>query len=177
MLTDPTSENDAKGGWILDTEPMTAYSWLLAFEGGVLEGNNYRFLTPNNITAFQFLKKLSEDGCTWQANGDPFRVCQAPGAVHHCQPRRPAGDCAASAADNSDQWTVLAYPGELQALASMVLRMCCWDRAKEQRTWIFIRWMLTRSMTRLVETTHLFPLRTTTALLTTENFIPNGLGC
>ena len=66
MKKDEFAENDALGGWIVDTEPMTAYSWMLAFGGGVLEEGNYRFLTPNNIDAFKFLRELSESNCAWQ---------------------------------------------------------------------------------------------------------------
>ena len=67
MLKDESPQNDFMGGWFVDTEPMTAYAWLLAFEGGVLEGNGYRFLTPNNIESFTFLRELSEKTCAWQS--------------------------------------------------------------------------------------------------------------
>ena len=39
MLKDDSAQNDFMGGWLVDTEPMTAYAWLLAFEGGVLDGD------------------------------------------------------------------------------------------------------------------------------------------
>src|SRR5688572_27693346 len=62
-LTDEFAENDAVGGWLVNTESMTAYSWMLAFDGGVLEEGNYRFLKKNNIDTFRFLRELSEANC------------------------------------------------------------------------------------------------------------------
>ena len=33
MLKDESAQNDFMGGWYVDTEPMTAYAWLLTFGG------------------------------------------------------------------------------------------------------------------------------------------------
>ena len=35
---DAVPQNDGYGGWIVDTHWQTAYSWMLAFEGGVVDG-------------------------------------------------------------------------------------------------------------------------------------------
>ncbi|HQV63019.1 MAG TPA: hypothetical protein PKV19_03390, partial [Anaerolineales bacterium] len=39
MLKDESAQNDFMGGWIVDTETPTAYSWMLAFDGGAVEGS------------------------------------------------------------------------------------------------------------------------------------------
>ena len=44
MLKDEAPQNDFMGGWYVDVNPMTAYAWLLAFEGGALDGGGYRFV-------------------------------------------------------------------------------------------------------------------------------------
>jgi ABC-type glycerol-3-phosphate transport system substrate-binding protein len=74
LTTDLDTQNDGLGGWLIDTDAMTALSWMQAFEGGVMEGDDYRFLTPNNIRAFTFLRKLQEEGCAWMAapEADPL---------------------------------------------------------------------------------------------------------
>ncbi|HET7144081.1 MAG TPA: hypothetical protein VFI68_08690, partial [Anaerolineales bacterium] len=73
MTRDGSTQNDFMGGWIVDTDPMTAYAWMLAFDGGVLEGDGYRFLAPNNLDAFKFLRELSETSCAWQVTEtDPW---------------------------------------------------------------------------------------------------------
>ncbi|HEX7234062.1 MAG TPA: extracellular solute-binding protein, partial [Nitrosospira sp.] len=56
--SDADPDNNALGGWIIDTNPMTPLSWLLAFGGGAQEESGYRFLTPGNIAAFKFVKNL-----------------------------------------------------------------------------------------------------------------------
>src|SRR3990172_2560018 len=53
---DPT--NDALGGWLIDTDPITSLSWMLAFDGGAQEQGGYRFLFPGNVAAFRYLKTL-----------------------------------------------------------------------------------------------------------------------
>ena len=76
MLTDKIKSNDAMGGWLVDTQPVTALSWLTAFGGGVLEGNGYHFLTPNNLHSFLFLKQLYDNSCAWTTT-DPSTVYDA----------------------------------------------------------------------------------------------------
>ena len=57
--TDEDPNNDALGGWLIDTNAMTPLSWMIAFGGGVQEEDGYRFLTPGNIAAFKYLKVLA----------------------------------------------------------------------------------------------------------------------
>jgi maltose-binding protein MalE len=86
MLTDASTRNDGMGGWLLDTSWQTAFSWLLSFEGGVLEGNDYRFLTPDNIAAFKYLRLLSEKNCAWQATADVSGICKPGSSVREREP-------------------------------------------------------------------------------------------
>jgi ABC-type glycerol-3-phosphate transport system substrate-binding protein len=184
MLSDSTTANDGRGGWVLDTASMTAYSWLLAFEGGVLEGNDYRFLTPNNISAFEFLKKLVESQCAWQASSDSlfsdFATRQALFITVSLEDL-PAISRAFATANNTDTWTVLAYPGEdSSALVVYGSSYVIMDSTLEEElaAWLFVRWMLEPEQdARLVETTHLFPLRTSTLDLLTayENSHPQWM--
>jgi len=173
MKSDDTPANDGKGGWVLDTKPMTAYAWLLAFEGGVLEGNDYRFLTPNNIKAFEFLKGLTEENCAWQApaNVDPvtdFATRQALFITAGLEDL-PTISRAFAAAGNTDKWTALSFPGENEdALVVYGSSYAVLKSTPEAQlaAWIFIRWMLEPEQdARWVETTHLFPLRSSTLSL------------
>ena len=63
--TDTSPQNDGYGGWIVDTNWQTTYSWLLAFGGGVVDGDSYAFRTDPNLAALQFLKGLYDDNCAW----------------------------------------------------------------------------------------------------------------
>ncbi|MEW6402116.1 MAG: extracellular solute-binding protein [Chloroflexota bacterium] len=168
MRSDSAAENDAMGGWVLDMEPMTAYSWLLAFDGGVLEGDNYRILTPNNIKAFQFLKKLAEDGCAWQTSGDPLDAFVHRQALFVTASLEDLPEIARSlaAVQNSDEWSVMPFPGETASAfviygSSYVILSATPE--EELASWIFVRWMLEPAQdARRVQATHLFPLRTST---------------
>ena len=172
MLKDESQQNDFAGGWFVDTEPMTAYAWLLAFEGGVLEGNDYRFLTPNNIDAFKFLRELSEAACAWQAAGtDPISAFVGREALFITASLEdlPAVARAFATANSTDKWKVVAFPGANQdalvvyGSSYVVLK----STGKEQlAAWLFIRWLMENEQdARWVETTHLFPLRESTAEL------------
>jgi sn-glycerol 3-phosphate transport system substrate-binding protein len=167
MLKDGSPQNDALGGWLVDTQPMTAYSWMLAFEGGVMEEGNYRFLAPNNVNAFRFLRKLSEDNCAWQGsepiaaftNREALFVTVSLGDLPH------AARAFASAA-SADKWSVIPFPGEdggviaIYGSSYVVL-----DSTKEQQlaAWLFARWLVdVEQDARWVEASHLFPLRSST---------------
>jgi ABC-type glycerol-3-phosphate transport system substrate-binding protein len=169
MLKDAAPQNDFMGGWYVDTQPMTAYAWLLAFEGGVLDGSSYRFLTPNNIEALKFLRELSESLCAWQAAGtNPFEAFAKREAVFVTASLEdlPEAARAFAAAKNTDEWKVISFPGANEdALvvygSSYVLLKSTPE--KQLAAWLFIKWMLENEQdARMAEATHLFPIRTST---------------
>ena len=94
MLTDNDRTNDGQGGWLVDTNATTFVSWMMAFGGGVLEGNSYRFLTPKNLAALTFVKQAVRRGLRLdRAAGcrSASRLCGTQGVVRDGQPRRTAG--------------------------------------------------------------------------------------
>jgi ABC-type glycerol-3-phosphate transport system substrate-binding protein len=167
MLKDKDKSDDTMGGWLVDTQAMTALSWLTAFGGGVLEGNNYRFLTPNNIAALTFVKQLYDDGCAWTAS-DPSGVFDAFAnrkALFSTASLEELSDQARAfaAANNSDEWTVLAFPGTTQSglyiygSSYIVLKS---TPEQQLASWLFVRWMLSpENQAKWVEALGLFPLR------------------
>jgi ABC-type glycerol-3-phosphate transport system substrate-binding protein len=169
MLKDETPQNDFMGGWYVDTDAMTAYAWLLAFEGGILEGSDYRFLTPNNIESFTFLRKLSESLCAWQlANTDPFIAFANREAMFITASLEDLPDIARAfaSAKNTDVWKVISFPGAnedaLVVYGSSYVIPKSTDE-KQLAAWLFARWLLDNKQdARWVEATHLFPLRTST---------------
>ena len=169
MLKDAVPQNDFMGGWYVDTEPMTAYAWLLAFEGGVLDGSNYRFLTPNNIEALRFLRELSESLCTWQAAGtDPFKAFANREAMFVTASLEDLPEVARAfaSAKSTDDWKVISFPGAnedaLVVYGSSYVILKSTDE-EQLASWLFIKWMLENEQdARMVEATHLFPIRTST---------------
>jgi ABC-type glycerol-3-phosphate transport system substrate-binding protein len=171
MLKDQDRSNDGMGGWLVDTQVMTALSWLRAFGGGAVEGNDYRFLTPNNLSALTFIKQLYDDGCSWKP-ADPSTVYDSFAnrkALFSTASLEELSDQsrAFAAASNSDEWTVLAFPGSGQNAQSrlivygssyIVLKS---TPAQQLASWLFVRWMLSpENQAKWVEALGLFPLRT-----------------
>jgi multiple sugar transport system substrate-binding protein len=192
MLSDTDKTNDAYGGWLVDTNPintlsqlnsdqplnwsnlvndadaMTALSWLTAFGGGVLENNDYRFLTPQNIAAFTFVKQLYDDGCAWtaQPNADLPAAFASRKAIFAAAGLEELPDYARAmaAANNRDEWTVLSFPGDahigliVYGSSYVVLKS---TPEKQLASWLFVRWLLSpENQTQWVQVTNLFPLRT-----------------
>jgi multiple sugar transport system substrate-binding protein len=168
--TDENPENDSLGGWLIDTQAMTPLSWMIAFGGGVQEENGYRFLTPGNIAAFRFVKTLQQKNCAWVASPDlpvPDRFAgrQALFATASLEDL-PAHVRAFSAANSTDEWTVLKFPGEerdaLVVYGSSFI-MFESDDVTQLASWLFMRWILsTENQARWVQSTGLFPLRNST---------------
>ena len=169
MLKDESPQNDFMGGWYVDTEPMTAYAWLLAFEGGVLDGSDYRFLTPHNIEAFRFLRELSETTCAWQAANinsiNAFANREAMFIAAGLEDLPEVARAFASA-KNTDVWNVISFPGANEDALSVygssyvILES---TNEKQLASWLFARWLLDNEQdARWVEATHLFPIRTST---------------
>jgi ABC-type glycerol-3-phosphate transport system substrate-binding protein len=167
---DDKANNDALGGWLIDMDPMTPLSWMIAFGGGVQEEDGYRFLAPGNVAVFKYMKTLQQQNCAWVASTelpvfDRFAARQALFATASL------GDLpdltrAFSAAANPDEWTVLTFPGvERDALviygSSFIMFES--DDATQLASWLFMRWMLSaENQARWVQSTGLFPLREST---------------
>ena len=167
---DTDTNNDALGGWLIDTDAMTALAWMQAFDGGAQEADGYRFLAPGNVAAFKYLKLLQQKGCAWVASPDL--------PVYDRFAARQALFSTGSLADvieqarvfltsgSKDEWTVLAFPGdEQQALAvyGSSFAMFESDAVTQLAAWLFMRWMLApENQARWVQSTGLFPLRAST---------------
>lgn len=171
MKKDEFAENDSMGGWLVDTQPMTVYSWLLAFEGGVLEGNDYRFLTPENIDAFKFLRELAESNCSWQGSANAIESFAKREALFITVNLGDLPDVSRAFAslENRDEWIVLPFPGENGGTITVYGSSYVILESTEEEglaAWLFVRWLLENEQdARWVEATHNFPLRDSTLSL------------
>jgi ABC-type glycerol-3-phosphate transport system substrate-binding protein len=170
LTNDADENNDALGGWLIDTNAMTPLSWMLAFDGGVQEENGYRFLRPANVDAFKFVKVLQQKNCAWVASADS--------SVHDRFASRQALFATASLEEfvdqsrafgvlgNNDEWVVLPFPGSDQT--AFVVNGSSFiefesDDVTQLASWLFIRWMLSPDVqAHWVQSTGLFPLRSST---------------
>jgi ABC-type glycerol-3-phosphate transport system substrate-binding protein len=170
LRKDADPKNDSFGGWLIDADAMTALSWLTAFDGGVQDEQGYRFLMPDNITAFQYLKVLQQKNCAWAASSDisaydRFASRQALFATAGLEGLADQSR-AFFVKGSRDEWIVLAFPGnEKDALvvygSSFVMFKS--DDTTQLASWLFMRWMLSPdNQARWVRSTGLFPLRSAT---------------
>ena len=176
MSADALPENDGLGGWIVDTDSMTALAWMQAFGGGALEGDGYRFLTQKNIDAFTFVRKLQEDGCSWMTavDVDPLTAFAARQALFITAPLEQFPDVtrAFGAAVNTDEWIPLAFPGRNNSALPIYGSSLVMFRSNDEEqlaTWLFMDWLLSsENDARSARTTGLFPLRTSSVSLLTD---------
>ncbi len=137
---------NGRGGWYLDTHPMTALSWIYAFNGEVVEGQGYRFLQPANLSTFVFLKSLFDDGCSWRnADTEPVQAFSARQALFITLSIEdlPKVERAFALQGNQDTWKVIAFSRDFSFVsygASYVLFKT--TDAEQLAGWLFIQWLL-----------------------------------
>jgi multiple sugar transport system substrate-binding protein len=163
---DASIRNDGYGGWVVDTDWQTAYSWLLAFGGGVQDGAAYRFRSDQNLSALQFLKGLYDEACAWlSTEPNPFEAFAGRRAlfVSGDLAQVPYAAGAMSRASNTDTWTVLPFPGaQDDILVAYGPSYSVLKTTPEQQlaAWLFARWLLSvENQAQWVEATDLLPLR------------------
>ncbi len=164
--SDTILSNDGYGGWIVDSDPQSALSWLLSYGGSAVEGNTYSFTTDENAFAFTFLKNLFDDSCAWIHTGlDPYApladrtALVVPGDLTEISDQANAF----SLVENGDEWQVIPYPGA-DGLVNLVYGpsyTVMKDSSERQlAAWLFARWMLRPEIqTQWTKATGMLPLR------------------
>lgn len=171
MRKNADASDDGRGGWLVDADPMTALSWMLAFGGGASEAEGYRFLRPENIDAFKFTKQLYEDVCAWQADVNPREEFASRRALFVTGTLEEISEQirAFSTIGSLDEWTVIPFPSETNdafvVYGSSYIMLPSSDEA-QLATWLFVRTLLSsENQAKWVETTGMFPLRNSTLTL------------
>jgi multiple sugar transport system substrate-binding protein len=159
-------QDDGYGGWIVDPDWQTTYSWLLAFGGGVADGNSYTFRTDPNLATLQFLKSLYDDNCAWiSTDATPYDAFARRSALFVSGDLAEAAMAAESMSrlKNADEWTLIPFPGpEGRVLVTYgpsysVLKS---TPEKQLASWLFVRWLLSpENQSQWVEASGLLPLR------------------
>ncbi len=166
FLKDTDPKNDGYGGWIVDTDWQTLYSWMLAFGGGVVDGSDYGLRTDPNLATLQFIKGLFDSHCAWlSTEPTPFNSFARRSAlfISGDLAELPAEMESMSRLKNTDEWTVIPFPGteesDLVAYGPSYTLLKSTPE-KQLAAWLFARWMLSpENQSQWVEATGLFPLR------------------
>ncbi|MCF6278258.1 MAG: extracellular solute-binding protein, partial [Anaerolineales bacterium] len=166
MRADEITENDGKGGWIVDARSLSVLSWMRAFGGGPLDGDEYRFLIPENIEAFKSLKELFDVGCAWvSTENTPYEQFASRSALFATASMEEFSDVTGAFIQqgSTDEWTAIPFPGTVQTSVvtyGSSYALLATDDAQQLAGWLFVRWMLApENQTRWVKSTALFPLR------------------
>jgi multiple sugar transport system substrate-binding protein len=169
-LYDEDPENDGTGGWILDTQAETIYSWLMAF-GATPEGSTvdqWKFSSPAALNAFAYLRKLVDNNCAWTSRSDlPYEYFarrQAlfySGSLEDLRAQKKTDDRLKS----TDEWMAIPYPavsGKGISLVSIQSLAIINNSSTEKQlaSWLFVRWLLLpRNQSRLAAAGMLLPSR------------------
>jgi multiple sugar transport system substrate-binding protein len=164
--SDSLLSNDGYGGWIVDSDPQTALSWMNSFGGGVINENAYDFNTAENSATLTYLKDLFDDSCAWIYTGlDHYAPLAGRHALFMSGDLTELGDQANafSLANNSDDWTVIAFPGsDKKSILTYGPSFTVLKGSPEKQlaAWLFARWMLQPDVqAQWVKTTGMLPLR------------------
>jgi len=175
MRSDADPQNDGRGGWLIDSHPITGLSWLLAFGGGAQEGSSFRFLTPENIEATRFIKGLADDSCAWKTqNSEPLTRFVDRSSLFATASLEELPDLARAfaGAGSTDEWTVLPFPGAADSAlvvygSSYILFES--EAPDQLAAWLFVRWLLSpENQADWVNSTGLFPLQASTMSLLSD---------
>jgi ABC-type glycerol-3-phosphate transport system substrate-binding protein len=164
--SDSALSNDGYGGWIVDSDPQSALSWLHSFGGSAVDGNSYNFVTDGNTAAMAYLKKLFDDSCAWIYTGlDPYTPLVERTALFGTGDLSELADqeYAFTLAENSDDWEVIPFPGgERRTILVYGPSYTVMEDSPEQQlaAWLFARSMLNPQIqTQWTKATGMLPLR------------------
>ncbi|PKN85333.1 MAG: hypothetical protein CVU46_11420 [Chloroflexi bacterium HGW-Chloroflexi-8] len=150
LLNDKTRDNDGTGGWIINRNEYVLISWLRGF--GIadfpVDEKVYEFDQKQTIAAFEYLRKMYDDNCSWiSRNPTPYEYFAGrqalfiSGDLNDLNPQISAMDIL----QNEDQWLVIPYPSQngdpvviSQGSSYGIIRS---TKAQELASWLFIRWM------------------------------------
>jgi multiple sugar transport system substrate-binding protein len=158
------------GGWVANTTPSAVLSWMYAYGSPVLSPGEqgYRFHTAETERAIEFLKDLYDAGCAWLVEGDyaenEFAARMAlfvTGSVADL----PYQVEAFVSSENSDRWTVIAFPspGDSPLITTYgpSLGLFASTPSEQLAAWLFIKWMVSPEVqAKWVQASHTFPVRT-----------------
>jgi multiple sugar transport system substrate-binding protein len=142
-------------GWMLDTRPLSALSWLSAFGAEVEpQGQDpaWHFDQPEARQALAFLHEMQAQGCVWIPKY-PTAQTYFSGRLaffYNASLQDLASQRGAmTVAKNQDQWTLIPFPASdgkgfvyADGYSYAVMRFPEQaDPARQMGSWLFIRWM------------------------------------
>jgi multiple sugar transport system substrate-binding protein len=165
---DDEKENDATGGWLIDSEPSTLLSWIFAFGGEVEQSGQggYEFENDESIDTLTFIHELYTEGCAWRRD-EPNKneILTNRGALFLSASLRAlvSQQTVLKSGSNGDQWTILPFPsrkGGAFDIFGPSLAVMNSTSTKQLAAWLFVRWLASpENQARWVLATETLPTR------------------
>lgn len=163
--TDNNLQNDGYGGWVVNSDSQSVLAWMQAFGGGVVKDGQVTFSTDANQSALEFLKKLYDDNCAYlSTEPNPYPSFAKRSALFITADLAEISNqsLAFEQTKNSDEWTVIPFPGQHGQLIAEgpIFSVLNSTPEKQLAAWLFVRWLLSsENQARWVVATGMFPLR------------------
>lgn len=147
---DQSFANNGTGGWIVNTDGLVVYSWLLrfgledAFSG---DPPAFNFNQPAAEQAFSYFRSMLDEGCIWfarsSASNEYFAGREAlmyTGNLTDLNLQTKTQ----TRLESTDEWTVLPFPDGSQPVtvaSGLSLGVLQSTPEEELAAWLFVRWM------------------------------------
>ena len=139
------------GGWVIDSSAPGLLAWIYA-SGGKAEQpgqQGYDFESPETREAFSFLREMFDDGCAWISerafSNAEFADRQAL-FLSSTLTGIPSQEEAFTQAGNSDQWTVIPFPSQVDEPVIVTygpaLVILSGEPEQELAAWLLARWLV-----------------------------------
>lgn len=166
---DDDPNNDTTGGWIISIDYSAMLGWLYAFGGDITlpDGEGYQFNSQEVKDAFNFLRELYDDGCSWLSDSQLpesefanrlglFAAGSVAGIPHQ--------EAAFVNAESSDEWSVIPFPSpdgeaviDVYGPAFQILKT---EETKQLASWLLIKWLTApENQASLSQATGFYPVR------------------
>jgi multiple sugar transport system substrate-binding protein len=143
------------GGWMLDTQPIAALSWMSAFGAEVEpqgDDSDWKFNQPEAREALVFLHEMQAAGCVWIPKyPTPYTYMSQRLAFLYTATLQDlvSQQGAMSAANSKDEWALIPFPAKdgkgfvyAYGYSYGVVRSSTDESAADQlAAWLFVRWM------------------------------------
>lgn len=147
---DPFYANNGTGGWIVNTDGLVVYSWLLAFGlEDALSGDPlaFHFNQPATQQAFTYFRSLFDEGCIWfarsTASNEYFANREALMYTGNLSDLALQTKTQARV-ESTDEWTILPFPSGAQPVvvaSGLSFGVLNSTPDQELAAWLFVRWM------------------------------------
>ena len=158
----------SRGGWLVTPQPGAFVGWIYALGGGISkpDSSGYLFNTSETRQAFEYLKGLQESGCAWsETDVNPQSEFASRGALFVAGSLfdLAAQQEAFAQADNTDEWTVIPYPSNRQAVVDTYgpsLMITQSTPAQQLAAWLVVKWLVyPPNLTEWIQRSETYPTR------------------